>query len=279
MKPSVPILCFLLVSASNIAGQERAELQGTAEKAARLREIRQRIIWYGPDQVNPLLIPEEVIGLAPFEELPVPEEARQGIRMWLSLLRDWRSPTGQPYPECRHPRRAENRPVRLEKQTTVEEAIAQGPVTLLVMIGKTTRGYWPDEGIYQYNEFTPLKLLVGADFPYENPLSARAFLSEGGEIVVDGTRLCTSSPWQKEYPRPGDTYLLVGAPDDRGIFYQRYYFRVEARNIGFATYSELKEPSGPLALEAIEAELAKRRDFNENLARSLPDSPDGPGGQ
>lgn len=275
----ISILCSLFLIASTLGGQEEAGGTSKANGAALLQEIRDRIIWYSPEKTNPLLIPEDVFGRAPFEELPVPEDARQGIRMWLSLLRDWRSPTGQTYPECRYPRRAENRPVSPEKQISVEEAIAKGPVTLLVSIDQTTRGYWPDEGIYQYNEFTPLKLLIGADFPHQNPLSAQAFLSEGGEIVVDGSRLCTISPWHKEYPRKGDTYLLVGAPDDRGVFYQRYYFRVDAGNIAFAAYSELKQPAKPLSLERVESELARTRDSHASAASRMLDSSGGPGGQ
>lgn len=40
--------------------------------------------------------------------------------------------------------------------------IAKGPVSLLVTIDKTTLGYRRNEGISQYNEFTPLRLLVAS---------------------------------------------------------------------------------------------------------------------
>lgn len=278
MKTIIPLLsCCLFLSAPSLLAQEKDRALEPPARAALLQEIRDRIIWYSPEKTSPLLIPEDVIGMMPFEQLPVPEDAREGIRMWISYQRDGRAPSGQRFPECRYPRRAENSPVRPDEQKTVEEVIAHGPVTLLVSVDKTTLGYWPGEGIYQYNEFTPLKLLAGADFPYQHPLSARAFLSEGGEIVIEGTRLCTLSPWQKVPPRQGDTYLLVGAPDDRGIFYHRYYFRVESGNVVFATYSELKDPAGPIPLDRIESEMAKSRDSHESAGKDLHSGPGGPG--
>lgn len=253
------LLCFV---SAGLRAEERVG-RSVAEADVKLQQVRDRILWFDEEKTAPRLIPEDVFEMGSFEALPIPERDRQGIRLWIGFRTEWRSPAGETYPECTLPRRITNEPVSPDDQKTVKQVIMNGPVSLLVKVEKATRGLWPTEGIYQFNEVTPVEILVGGDFPYQNPFSTRAFMSEGGAITVEGVRLCTFSPWHDSPPRAGDTYLLVGGPDDKGVFQNTYYFRVEDGVIVPANYARLKRDAEPLTLEQLGKDLAKLRRARE----------------
>lgn len=255
------LVCFLGFCASNLPAQEI----GGAPSPRRdelLQKIRERIIWYDQEKINPLLIPEDMVGLVAVEELPIPEMARGAIRQRISLQKERISASGEAYSECAYPEIAKDRMKSSGKQITLEEAMAKSVTSLLVSVDSTTRGLWPQQGVYQYNEVTPLQLLIGSKLR-QDPLLTRAFLSEGGQIVIEGTVLCSKSPWHKEAPRKGDIYLLVGSPETDGIFYAKFYFRIEEGNIVPAAYPELKQADEPVSLNQMVAGASKRRDHHE----------------
>lgn len=95
------LLSFCAIAPAVSAQEPKNSAEKATAKAALFEEIRDRILWYSEKKTDPLLVPEDVFGLVPLEELPIPEDDREGIRMWISLQRDWRSPAGQPAPECR----------------------------------------------------------------------------------------------------------------------------------------------------------------------------------
>jgi hypothetical protein len=262
MKPFFAFWLCCLIYSDAAAGQDEAQGKATAAaKAVLLQEIRERIIWYDEEKTSPLFIPKAVFGLIDFEELPIPEGDREGIRMWISFRKDWRSPAGEPYPECTVPQ-VHYRSIGGDEPITIEQAAAEGPVSLLVTIEKTTEGYRPSgEGMARFNDISVLEVLTGSEFPFQNPRATSAFLSEGGEMIVEGTKLCTISRWHTVAPRAGDTYLLVGWPDKNGLFYPNYYFRVENGMIAPAGYSNLKQSKELVPLARVKASLPKSRDL------------------
>ncbi len=143
-------VAFCLLSSSLFA-EESAETKDTAAKAKVLQEVRERIVWYDDAKTDPMLIPEDVFGMLPYQDLPIPEDDRQPIRMWLSFRRDWVSRFGERYPECTYPQFFKRREVPPEEKKTLEELVARGPVALLVTVDRITEVFWPNQGIYQYN--------------------------------------------------------------------------------------------------------------------------------
>lgn len=260
MKPVLAIVFGLLACSSmGLRAEEKAGDEAAAAKAAIVQKARELITWHDEEQTRPYLIPEQVFGLLPLNELPIPKEDQGHIGAWIIRIRDWRSPTGQRSVECNYPSGLYGeRPTAPHKQVTIEQIVARGPVSLLVSVDRTTT-VWRRHGIYQHNEVSLLEVLVGADFRYQDPLATRAFLSEGGEITIEGTRLCTISPWHTSQPRKGETYLLVGAPDSRGFFDTHFYFRIEDGNVMPAGYSVLSNNAAPLPLDQILKHLAGSR--------------------
>lgn len=257
---TVTLSCLFVIGPVVSAQElENAATEQAIAKAALLEEIRDRIVWYPKENIYPLFIPEDVFALASVQELPIPVKATLAIQYWIfSNRKDAETLVGDPNPGCAYPARAGLRLAPSRKQITLDEAMATRTSTLLVKVDKTMRGLWPDSGIYQYNEVTPLRILAGSGV-HQDSLSTRAFLSEGGEIVVDGTLYCSKSPWHQEAPRVGDVYLLLGSIDIPGIFNPYFYFRIEDGNIVPATYPELKATQKPLPLDRVLARLADSR--------------------
>ncbi len=251
-----PTVLFLFCLAPTSYTETPKPDREAAAKAALIESARDEIIWHDQERKAPLLLPEAVLTKVALVDLPVPSTVRDSITMWISFVRDWRSPaTGMPYPECTSARRPYSKtPVPEEEQTTLEETVEEVAVSIFVVVDKVTKGYWPDEGIYQYNEYTVLKVLKGADFR-NNPMKGGAFLSDGGEIVIDGTRLCTLPSVYQEQPRPGETYLLIGAPGENGIFHEHYYFRVTNGQIDWFDYRSLRKPATPPRIDELAAHL------------------------
>lgn len=276
---------------------DSAEPDPKAARAALVEEIRERILWYDEEKRRPILIPEEAFGKLPFGELLEPAE-EESIRLWIERQRKElaKDPTAEP--PCFFPGTAAHRLTPGKNRIPLEEAMAAPLAVMLVSVDRTTLGVRPDLGIYQYNEVTIVDLLLGAGGQDQNPLSTRAFLSEGGTLEIDGTPLCTKSPWHSEAPRSGDKYLLIGAPDIYGIFNAVHYLRVDGENVLPAKYSELKFPEGPLPLVRVWAAADRLRKAEPPVPRfrllpsgekprdpadrEIPDPsrrPSGPGGQ
>lgn len=259
----LPILMALLTCGTfNLAAQEKGGASEAGGKAVLLQKIRDRIVWYEPEKIDPCFIPQDMLGLVPVEEMPIPETARKGIRQWIIQEREDR-PAADPSSRCSFPKRTEYRLKQARERITLEEAMAETNVSLLVSIDSVATGIWPNQGIYHYNEVAPVEVLLGTKLQFQDPLATRAFLSEGGEVVIEGTALCSKSPWHREAPRKGDVYLLVGTPQTDGIFYTRFYFRVEEGNVLPADYPELKKAEGPLSLERLVADASKKRNSHD----------------
>lgn len=143
-------------------------------------------------------------------------------------------------------------------------------MTVLVRVDKPTLGLWPSMGVFQYNEVTPLRVLAGSGSKKQDPLSTRAFLSEGGKITVDGTALYSKSPWHETAPRKGDVYLLLDSVDIYGISEPSLYFRIEDGNIVPAPYPELEPLEKPLPLARVLAHLADLRKSEEIRLKGVP---------
>lgn len=253
------LLFYLCAPAATAQAPDDTGDEKTIAKEALVEEIRQSILWYDKEKKwRPILIPEEVFGRLPLEELPIPG-ARDSIRLWIArqqkeLSRDPAAETPCPYPGT-----ASHRLTPGKRRTSLEEAMAEPLAVLLVSVGRTRVGVQPALGIYQYNEVSIVDILPGAGGQDQNPLSTRSFLSEGGEIEIEGTRLCSKSPWHQQAPRSGDTYLLLGSPDIYGIFNAVYYFRIDGGKVTPATYSELKLPAEPRPLVEVWAAAGRLR--------------------
>lgn len=251
MKPPFAPLILLLLALRSTVAAERPKLDQEASKAAVVEKIRDRIIWYDAERTRLHLIPEDVIGLLPPDEMPIPKDDQEALSAAIQLLRDWRSPAGMPYPSCTYPQFYDHGIVPEESKSSIESVVAEGPVSLLVNIDRVTKVWWPDDGVYQYNEVSIVKVVTGENFRGVDPLSTRVFLTAGGEMVVEGARFCTLAPWHAEPPHTGEQFLLVGAPDDRGVFHANYYFQVDSGLVVWANYSSLRKPSIPLTLGSI----------------------------
>ncbi len=235
-----------------------AEPDLKAARAALVEEVRERILWYDEEKRRPILIPAEAFGKLPFGEFLEPAE-EESISLWIARQRKElaKDPTAEP--PCFFPGTAAHRLTPGKKRMALEEAMAAPLAVMLVSVDRTTLGVRPNLGIYQYNEVTIVDLLLGAGGRDQNPLSTRAFLSEGGTLEIDGTPLCTKSPWHAEAPQSGDEYLLIGAPDIYGIFNAVHYLRVDGGNVVPAKYSELKFPESPLPLARVWAAADRLR--------------------
>jgi hypothetical protein len=82
-------LCCLISTAA--AGQDEPDAKAAAAKAAIVQEIRELITWHDEEQTSPNLNPEQVFGLLPVNELPIPKEDQGNIGAWIVMIRDWRA--------------------------------------------------------------------------------------------------------------------------------------------------------------------------------------------